>query len=814
MFQFQGLEVYERDIRVNRQYIYHCFLFGKTKDNQDVCCIINDFQPYICILKSEFPSFLLSEEYTELYTMENCNGKRVYGFTNQEIFDFYKLKFKNMSNRKKIVKLLEERQINCYDSNIDCFTQLLSSIQASPNSSFEITFYDLPENDYFTCCDHEYIVSIENISVMNENINPNWVILSFDIECESYDYKFPQPKKDLEFLYKILNHCNENEKIKILEHVFEYEIHIDLQKKYDLPRYQCNPKPNIYLDDFNIYNFRCNIPGDSVRQIGMCFEWGTNKYNCILVYSDEKLDYVNNGDVFHFNNEKDMLCYFVKLIREYKTDLITGYNINGFDWSYLYERSKVLGIEHEFDYLSKVSVMNDKLKSKYQEITMSSNQMGRLDSKYFDIPGRINFDLYKYLTNEQNGYKLEVYKLDFVAETYLGEKKHDIHFRDIFEKINGQKEDIQIIAEYCIQDCELVLKLINKLQIFINCLGMTNATYCPPRFIFNRGQGIRLFTGFYHECKLNGYIPDGLRFDQKYTGNDYQGAIVLEPVLGYHQVPVTVPDYASLYPNCMISHNLSPDAFVIYPEYDNLKDVKYIDLCPRDNVSFRFAQEFQGIGVKYLQKLVKKRKEVKKKMEQTEDKFLKSIYNGLQLAYKVVCNSWYGQMANTTFQFCCSPIAECTTYIGRTFLEMARDSVYQVFQGQDTIYNKQLSGECPILCKNQEQELFICTLDELYEFSQEIYEEYRGQNKNSIDTKNEISIWINKWLSINYIHKYKEQKHTQYIYHTGHLGYTITTEPIDNFTETLNFVISKCGKEIIDDKDIEQDVLDFLKEIE
>jgi len=811
MFEFQGLEVFERDIYINKQYTYCCFLFGKTKENNDVCCIINDFEPYVCILKTEFPNMLL--QYSDLYTIEVCSGKRVYGFTNQEIFDFYKLKFKNMSNRRKIVKLLEEHKINCYDSNIDCFTQVLSHLHASPNSSFQIHYYDEPD-EMFSCCDVEYFVSIENINVLSENLNPNWVILSFDIECESYDYKFPQPKKDLSFVYKVLNNCNENEKVSILEHIFEYKEHIDLQKKYDLPKYNCHPKPDIYSDTFDIYTYQCKIPGDSVRQIGMSFEWGDNEYNCILVYSDTKLEYINNGDVFHFTNESEMLRYFVRLIREYKTDLITGYNINGFDWSFLYERSKELGIQYEFDYLSKVSIINDKLKSKYQEITMSSNQMGRLDSKYFDIPGRINFDLYKYLTNDQNGYKLEIYKLDYVAEQYLGEHKHDIHFKDIFEKINGNEEDQKIIAEYCIQDCKLVLKLIKKLQIFINCLGMTNVTYCPPRFIFNRGQGIRLFTGFYHECKLNGYIPDGLRPDQKYIGNDYQGAIVLEPVLGYHQVPVTVPDYASLYPNCMISHNLSPDAFVIYPEYDNLPNVKYIDLSPRPNISFRFAQEFEGIGVKYLQKLVKKRKEVKKKMEQTEDKFLKSIYNGLQLAYKVVCNSWYGQMANSTFQFCCSPIAECTTYIGRTFLELARDTVYQVFQGQETVYDKQLSGKCPILCKNEEQELFICTLDELYEFSQEIYEETKGQHKNSIHTKKEISIWINKWLSIEYIHQYKEQKQTQYIYHTGHLGMVITTEPLSENIETLNFVISKCGTETLSNEEIEQDVSSFLSKIE
>ena len=76
---------------------------------------------------------------------------------------------------------------------------------------------------------------------------------------------------------------------------------------------------------------------------------------------------------------------------------------------------------------------------------------------------------------------------------------------------------------------------------------------------------------------------------------------------------------------------------------------------------------------KILDKLLKQRKATKKLMGKETDPFKKSIYDGLQLAYKVTANSLYGQMGSSVSPIYMKEIAASTTSTGREMLEFARD---------------------------------------------------------------------------------------------------------------------------------------------
>jgi DNA polymerase delta subunit 1 len=80
--------------------------------------------------------------------------------------------------------------------------------------------------------------------------------------------------------------------------------------------------------------------------------------------------------------------------------------------------------------------------------------------------------------------------------------------------------------------------------------------------------------------------------------------------------------------------------------------------------------------------LLKKRKETRKKMEQTEDDAQKSVFNGLQLAYKVVANSVYGQCGSKTSAIRNLYVAACTTATGRQRIYDAKKIVETEFGGE------------------------------------------------------------------------------------------------------------------------------------
>jgi DNA polymerase elongation subunit (family B) len=67
--------------------------------------------------------------------------------------------------------------------------------------------------------------------------------------------------------------------------------------------------------------------------------------------------------------------------------------------------------------------------------------------------------------------------------------------------------------------------------------------------------------------------------EDKWVEDSYEGATVLDPLCDiYVDDPVSVLDYASLYPSSMISENLSHDCLIKEEDYEKYKDVEYKDI--------------------------------------------------------------------------------------------------------------------------------------------------------------------------------------------------------------------------------------------
>jgi DNA polymerase delta subunit 1 len=193
--------------------------------------------------------------------------------------------------------------------------------------------------------------------------------------------------------------------------------------------------------------------------------------------------------------------------------------------------------------------------------------------------------------------------------------------------------------------------------------------------------------------------------------SSYEGAIVLPPKIGmYLDQPIAVLDFNSLYPSNMIAFNLSPDTLVYIKTYDSkgkkvkqdgvevegykIDEVGYDTYDDEKNPTGRVVcgyvqpnEDPRTIGVLplTLDILLKKRKETRKLMETTEDDAQKSVLNGLQLAYKVVANSVYGQCGSRTSPIRKIEVAACTTAAGRDRIYFAKKIVEEEFSG-DVIY--------------------------------------------------------------------------------------------------------------------------------
>lgn len=321
--------------------------------------------------------------------------------------------------------------------------------------------------------------------------------------------------------------------------------------------------------------------------------------------------------------------------------------------------------------------------------------------------------------------------IDMSKSVRWGMAKDDVSPQDIFRLANGSSADRAIVAKYCIQDCNLVHHLLNKIDVITGYIEMSRMCSVPISFLVFRGQGIKLTSYVAKKCRIkNTLMPD----IEKSFGNDgYEGAIVLPPKCDFYlDNPVACVDYSSLYPSSIISENLSHDSKVWTKEYDingnekvdkrtgetdkngiyiydNLPDYKYVDITydtfiyhrnhPKAAATktlsgykiCRFAQFPEGkkaVLPSILEELLHERKETRKLIPQQTDEFMKNILDKRQLSIKVTANSLYGQTGAKTSTFYEPDVAASTTATGRKLL----------------IYGKHIIEECygDTVCETEE----------------------------------------------------------------------------------------------------------------
>jgi len=307
-----------------------------------------------------------------------------------------------------------------------------------------------------------------------------------------------------------------------------------------------------------------------------------------------------------------------------------------------------------------------------------------------------------------------------------GLAKDDVTPKDIFRMTNEGPKSRAVIAKYCIQDCNLVHYLFNKVDVVTDLVEMSKLCSVPMSFLIFRGQGIKLTSYVAKKCREKGVLMPCIDKGSKDDG--YEGAIVLDPKCGlYLEEAVCVGDFASLYPSSMLSENLCPSSKVwtktydlagnLVAEtgekasatnnyiYDNLPAYEYVDVsfdtyryvrksakAKAEKVRSgykvcRFAQplvnsdgvEEKAIMPSILQELLKARKDTRKQIPETTDEFMKNVLDKRQLAYKVTANSLYGQLGAKTSTFYEPDIAASTTATGRLLLTFAKKVVEECY---------------------------------------------------------------------------------------------------------------------------------------
>jgi DNA polymerase elongation subunit (family B) len=382
----------------------------------------------------------------------------------------------------------------------------------------------------------------------------------------------------------------------------------------------------------------------------------------------------SNVTYHHHSDEVAMLNAFLYWWSQNTPDVITGWNVRLYDIPYLCGRiSRIMG-EKKMKLLSPWGLVSQ------AEVYISGRKFN-----VFDVAGLTTLDyleLYKKFTYKAQ----ESYRLDYIAQVELGQKKLDHSefetFKD-FYRGNWKK-----FVDYNIIDVELVDRLEDKMKLIE--LAMTMAYTAKVNFIDVMFQVRTWDTIIYNYLKKrNIVIPPK---DKSNKDSKFAGAYVKEPKPGKYDWVVSF-DLNSLYPHLIMQYNISPETLVeekhpsatvdrILKEELNFELYKDYAVCANGAM---YKKDVKGFLPELMEKMYAERVIFKKRMlkakqeyEKTPTKTLEKEIarcNNIQMAKKISLNSAYGAIGNQYFRYYKLANAEAITMSGQTSIRWIEDRV-------------------------------------------------------------------------------------------------------------------------------------------
>jgi DNA polymerase elongation subunit (family B) len=542
-------------------------------------------------------------------------------------------------------------------------------------------------------------------------------------------------------------------------------IDIEVESKYEFP------KPDEA-------KFPINLISVHYSKEDTIYTFGTKEYT-----GDSPL--VKN---YHYcPDEKTMMERFIKHFRKKNVDILTGWNIMGFDVPYIVNRCTNLGITLS---LSPINIYRDRKNAGYH-----IEGGGKTIAGISVLDG---LELYKNFVYT----KRERYSLQFIGKIECGEGK-----KDLDGSVNDEWErNWNNFVEYNVQDVILCLKIEEEKKHIPLAINFCYQALIPFERIFS---SISLITGYMmkymHEKNI--VFPD--RPYAKKEGK-FPGAYVMAKP-GFYKWLMSF-DIASMYPHMIMQYNISPETIVMNPEdpqnYIKTPLSEYKTWETSDEGEFNiggiyYRKDKVGILAQIVSDIYQDRKRFKAKemiadnIEKGYDisEFNKDLveevktegesskyYGSQQLIRKILINSIYGVLGNEYFNFfnINNAIAvtlsgqELIKYLSRTLNEYMKcmwhkiaPSIFPDFKGEW----KPLKKDVVVLIDTDSVDgnTFIETnfgkmkIEKLFNKCNEVKEysngKFIGKFENNI-LSNSMNLETNKteFKKINYVMKHKVKK--------------------------------------------------------
>ena len=342
--------------------------------------------------------------------------------------------------------------------------------------------------------------------------------------------------------------------------------------------------------------------------------------------------------------EEDILKRFVKAVSDHDPDIITGYNIDGYDLPLLKERAEVYGLE------LKIGRDGSEMEQKFQ--------------RFWKVQGRVVADAW---WNVKREVRPRQESLNAVAKELLGREKHDVNPKKMDEE---WASDPKKVMDYCLEDAKLALEILEHIMVIQKYQHIGSVSKLPLDDVIN-GMTSNMIDSLMIRLADSRGIGVPMTNRRKRTGHIEGGYVhSLDPGL-YEWVCVL--DFKSMYPSIIIDRNL---CFTTMSEDGEIE-------TPH-GVKFSSPEQKKGLLPDLLLNLMTNRDSAKKLQAAAQTETEEQYYRRVQEAIKILMNSVYGVFASYFYRF-------TNLDIGASITAYAREYVKEILkdlenEGLDVIY--------------------------------------------------------------------------------------------------------------------------------
>ena len=368
-------------------------------------------------------------------------------------------------------------------------------------------------------------------------------------------------------------------------------------------------------------------------------------------------------------DDKKLLWDFAKFVQDYDPDIITGWNLVGYDIPQILHRVRYNHI-NETQY--KKFLNRDNSDWGYEppkdnrELKMNAGgrivldllRWARLDYSLSGLP--------RGLKQVSQAFGLNPIELDFAEKNLLDYPLQEIH-------------------DYVLSDVDCTMYMYNhyfpQIQYVAEVLCVPLATYvnAPSSYITKILQGRSLYEqGIVSLNKNKERHPEIFRYDK---GN-YQAAHIELYRRGFEANNYKV-DFSSFYPSISMALNLGPDTTIIKGYDDYKEEIEYKDgllYIPDNKVNKRLMVEIDNSKKSCLYNMCEVFKEMRKPYKLGTTKEDKSKSDAL----KIMVNTFYGANANPYVSYGDMGVGITITAVARWLLLSAVDVIRSRY-GEDAV---------------------------------------------------------------------------------------------------------------------------------